>query len=48
MVFHGTGLVIKLQGPLGTLCSESECRSSVLGLKATKSAPLIFHAGSNT
>ena len=41
MVFSGTGLVIKLQSPLGTLFSESECRSSVLGLKTTKSAPLI-------
>ena len=36
MVFNGTGLVIKLWGPLGTLCSESECRSSVLGLKTTR------------
>ena len=40
-VFNRTGLVIKLQGPLGALCSKSECRSSVLGLKTIKSAPLI-------
>ena len=43
-VSNGTGLVIKLWGPLGTLCSESECRSSDLGLKTTESAPLICHA----
>ena len=48
MVFNGTGLVIKLQGPIGTLCSDSECRSSVLGLKTTESAPLICHAHSST
>ena len=43
MVFNGTALIIKLRGPLGKLYSESECRSSVLGLKTTKSAPLICH-----
>ena len=48
MVFNGTGLDIKLQDPLGTLCSESECRSSVFRLKTTESAPLIHCACSST
>ena len=42
MGFNGAGLSIKLWDTLGIVCNESECRSSVLGLKTTKSA-LLMH-----
>ena len=48
MGFNGAGLTINLWGSLGIVCNESECRSCVLGLKTTESAPLICHACSST
>ena len=48
MVFNGDELVIKLWGSLGKVCDESECRSSVLGLKTTKSLQLIHCAHLST
>ena len=48
MGFNRAGLTIKLWGSLGIVCNESECRSSVLGLKTTESALLICHAHLST
>ena len=45
---NATGLVTWLQWTLWTLCSESECKSSVLWLKTTDSIPLICHAHLST